>query len=104
MEPMVTKERLPKFLLVNAIPEKMPFNRFLNEPWKKGELVKVAPFEEQCRNSRYDDRFQYVRPNNNPASFRHRFVKVFRKDAAGQFTIQYVARWEFFEPLKPKKK
>lgn len=50
MKAITNKEKLPKFLMVNDIPEKRSWNKHLLKPYKKGEIVKVAPFEEQKRN------------------------------------------------------
>ena len=47
MRPITVKEKLPKFLIVNDVPEKTNSNKYLIKPFKKGEVVKVAPFEEQ---------------------------------------------------------
>ena len=100
MKAITEKEKLPKFLIVNGVPETQSYNKHLLKPWKKGELVKVAPFEEQVRNDKYDDQLKYVKPDNNPLHFRQKYVKVIRKDDNGEWTLTYIAGWEYFDMLK----
>ena len=45
MKAITTKEKLPKFLVVNAEAPSKPWNKYLLKPYEKGEIVKVAPFE-----------------------------------------------------------
>ena len=104
MKAITKKEKLPKFLVVNGEPETKPWNKHLLKPWKKGEVVKVAPFEEQVRNDKYDDKFQFCKPNNDPEHFRQRFVKVIRKDENGQWSLEYTEGWRSFDLLTIKKK
>lgn len=104
MKAITVKEKLPKFLVVNGEPETKPWNKHLLKPWKKGEVVKVAPIEEQVRNSDYDDKFQYVKPNNDPMWFRKRYVVVYRKDENGKWTLKYTQGWESFDLLTIKKR
>ena len=59
MKAITNKEKLPKFLMVNDIPEKRSWNKHLLKPYKKGEIVKVAPFEEQKRNDAYEKLSHY---------------------------------------------
>ena len=47
MKAITKKEKLPKFLVVNAEAPSKPWNKYLLKPYEKGEIVKVAPFEEQ---------------------------------------------------------
>ena len=104
MKAITKKEKLPKFLVVNDEPEKKPWNKHLLKPYKKGELVKVAPFEEQVRNNKYDDQFKYVEHNDNPEHFRKRYVVIYRKDENGKFTLKYTQGWESFDLLTNNKK
>lgn len=104
MKPIIEKEKLPKFLIVNEVPEKYSYNKYLLKPWKKGELVKVAPFEEQVRNSKFDHTFKYVVPETDPDYFRKRYVRVIRKDENGEWTLKYAAGWEIFDLLTNNKK
>lgn len=104
MKPIIEKEKLPKFLIVNGVPETQSYNKYLIKPWKKGELVKVAPFEQQVRNSKYDHMFKYVEPETDPNYFRKRYVRVIRKDENGEWTLNYCAGWENFDLLTSNKK
>jgi len=99
----VTKEKdLPKFLIVNGEPEKASHNKWLLKPYKKGEVVKVAPFEEQVRCDKYDHMFKFIKPNNNPSHFRSKYVVVYRKDENGKFTLKYTKGWDSFDLLTKK--
>lgn len=92
----ITNERdLPKFLIVNDVPEKQSYNKYLLKPWAKGELVKVAPIEEQVSSPF---------AGTPTEQFRKRYVKVIRKDDNGKWTLVYTADWKYFELLKNKKK
>lgn len=104
MKAITNKEKLPKFLMVNDIPEKRSWNKHLLKPYKKGEIVKVAPFEEQKRNDAFDDQFRFVKPNNDPLWFRQRYVVIYRKDDNGKFTLKYTEDWESFDLLTKNKK
>ena len=104
MKAITKKEKLPKFLVVNGEPESKPWNKHLIKPFKKGEIVKVAPFEEQVRNDKYDDKFQFSKPNNDPEWFRQRYVVVYRKDEEGKWTLKYTEGWNSFDLLTTIKK
>lgn len=92
MEAIVEKTFLPAFLkVIQGIQQKRPFTRYLLYPLKDGELVKVAPWEEQVSTS-----------NLTPERFRRRYVKVIRKDADGKWSLTYVLDWDMFESLKRK--
>lgn len=104
MKAITEKGKLPKFLIVNGVPETLSYNKHLLKPWKKGELVKVAPFEEQVRNNKYDDQLKYVKPDNDPLHFRQKFVKVIRKDEEGNWSLVYTAGWDIFDLLTNNKK
>lgn len=94
MKAITVKENLPKFLVVNEEPEKRSYNKHLLKPWKKGELVKVAPFEEQV---------SHPTVNSTPADFRRKYVKVIRKDENGEWALVYTAGWDIFNLLKNNK-
>ena len=94
---------LPKFLVVNDVPEKTSHNKHLLKPYKKGEIVKVAPFEEQVRCDKYDHMFKYVKPDNDPERFRQKYVVVYRKDENGKFTLKYTNGWDSFDLLTKNK-
>ena len=103
MKAITSKEKLPKFLVVNDEPQKMPHNKHLLKPYKKGEMVKVAPFEEQVRCDKYDDMFKFCKPDNNPLHFRSKYVVVYRKDDNGKFTLKYTESWKSFDLLTKNK-
>ena len=91
MEPIIEKSAWPAFLkVIPDIQQRKPFTRYLPHPLKDGELVKVAPWEEQ------------VSQTSTPEQFRRRYIKVIRKDADGRWSLTYVLDWEAFEPLKRK--
>lgn len=82
-----------KILRVTKLPTKKPFNQYLSEPWKEGEIVKVCPLEEQVSAC-----------GTKVTTFRKQYVKVLRKDKAGDWSLIYTAPWEYFEPIKKGKK
>ena len=47
MKAIVNKTDWPKFLKVNDVMERVSWNKYLLKPWKKGEIVKVVPYNEQ---------------------------------------------------------
>ena len=102
MKAITSKEKLPKFLVVNDEPEKTSHNKHLLKPYKKGEIVKVAPFEEQVRCDKYDHVFKYGKPDNNPLHFRSKYVVVYRKDENGKFTLKYTNGWDSLDLLTKK--
>ena len=92
MKAIVNKTDWPKFLKVNDVMERVSLNKYLLKPWKKGEIVKVVPYNEQkscC---------------STPTEvFRKRYVNVIRKDEEGQWTLRYNWSWDIFEPLNSHK-
>lgn len=104
MKAITKKEKLPKFLVVNAEAPSKTWNKYLLKPYKKGEIVKVAPFEEQVRCDKYDHMFQYCKPNNDPEHFRKRYVVIYRKDEQGKWSLKYTEGWESFDLLTTIKK
>lgn len=103
MKAIIDIDKLPKFLVVNGEPESKPYNKHLLKPWKKGEIVKVAPIEEQVPNRKYDDTFKFAKPITLE-NFRKCYVKVIRKDEEGKWTLTYTAGWDQFELLNNIKK
>lgn len=89
MKAITNREKWPKFLVVNDIPEQRVWNKYLLKPYKKGEIVKVAPFDEQKRDDAFDD----------PLRFRQRYVVVYRKVENGKFTLKYIQDWKSFDSL-----
>ena len=47
MKGILSKEKLPKFLKVNNFLPSKAWNKYLPKPYVLGEIVKVAPWEEQ---------------------------------------------------------
>ena len=78
MKAIVNKTDWPKFLKVNGAMERVSWNKYLLKPWKKGEIVKVVPYNEQKSGC------------STPTEvFRKRYVNVIRKDEEGQWTLRY---------------
>lgn len=102
MKCITNKEKLPKFLSVNQNAENDSCNKYLVKPYKKGEIVKVAEFEEQIGGLDFYDRFKFSKPNKDPNWFRKRFVVVYRKDSNNKFSIKYTSTWEKFDLLIKK--
>lgn len=96
MEPISSKEKLPKFLVVNKTPTKRDFNKHLLKPFVEGEIVRVAPLEEQRPHPDVKDM--------TVASFRKNYVKVIRKDDFGKWSLVYTTEWNFFDLLTTIKK
>lgn len=93
MKAITTKENLPKFLVVNAEAPSKPWNKYLLKPYEKGEIVKVAPFEEQVSSV-----------GSTAELFRKRYVVVYRKDDEGKWMLKYSQGWESFDLLTTIKK
>lgn len=91
MEAVLEKKNWPKFLKVNGTPEKQTFNKYLLKPWKKGEIVKVVPWDEQKSSVGETD-----------LDYRKRYVSVIRKDNNGAWTLKYTWTWEIFELMTNK--
>lgn len=87
---MVSPNKYPKFLRVNNVNPSLSWNKYLLKPYEVGEVVKVAPIEEQFP----------ARKDMMPLQlFRQKFVKVYRKDESKEYKLPYVASWETFELL-----
>lgn len=95
MKAITTKEKLPKFLVVNAEAPSKPWNKYLLKLYEKGEIVKVAPFEEQV---------SHPSVGSTPEQFRKRYVVIYRKDEEGKWTLKYTQGWESFDLLTTIKK
>lgn len=95
MKAITKKEKLPKFLVVNAEAPSKPWNKYLLKPYEKGEIVKVAPFEEQVSSPSV---------GTEPEQFRKRYVVIYRKDEQGKWTLKYTQGWESFDLLTTIKK
>ena len=66
-------------------------NKYLLKPWKKGEIVKVVPWDEQKSNVGKTD-----------LDHRKQYVSVMRKDDNGAWTLKYTWTWEIFDPMMNK--
>lgn len=87
---MKQPSKYPKFLKCNEVVKGWSWNKYLLMPWEPGELVKVAPEDEQ---------HSYPLVNSSDEKFRKRFVVVYRKDKEGKFTAKNTAVWEQFDIL-----
>lgn len=89
MEAIVNEANWPKFLRVNDTMTNNNVNKYLLKPWKKGEIVRVLPYNEQ------------VSPTEMRTElFRMRYVRVVRKDETGAWALNYTWNWGIFENLK----
>lgn len=102
MRAITQKEKLPKFLVVNKNPESMSYNKHLLKPWKSGEVVRVADFEEQVPCRKYENNFKFATPMSDEL-FKKRYVKVIRKDEEGKWSLVYTQNWNSFDLLTNKK-
>lgn len=93
MKPIKDIKKYPKFLRVNDVAPKQPWNKHLPKPYKIGEIVKVAPEEEQVSSPLVGT------PTN---IWRSKYVKVIRKDQDGKWTLVNVNEWRTFELLTNK--
>ena len=72
-------------------------------PWRKDELVRVAPYNEQIPDSKYYDNFVYCKKRISEERFRNNYVKVIRKSENGWDKV-YIEEWKNFKPLNTKTK
>ena len=93
MKPITNVKNLPKFLVVNSIAEKNSWNKYLPYPYKAGEIVMVAPAEQQVSS-------KYV--NSTPEKFRIHYFKIIRKDETNKWNYVCVIEWREVEMLKKK--
>mgnify|MGYP003369062734 CR=1 FL=1 len=83
---------IPKFLRVSKDIDKiLNINKFLIFPLVPGEVVKVAPLEEQV-------------PDNSSATklddFRKKFVVIYRKGGDGSWSVKNTFLRSYFNELK----
>lgn len=93
MKAITEKDKLPKFLVLKEGITKKPWNKYLLKPYTEGEIVKVAPYEEQV---------PHPTTKLTNEKFRGRYVVVYRKDVDGKWTLKYTEGWEIFDLLKKK--
>ena len=92
MKAIVNKTDWPKFLRVNNSTDHISWNKHLLKPWKKGEIVRVVPYDEQKSSCSIPMEV-----------FRKRYVNVIRTEEEGQWTLRYNWSWDIFEPLNSHK-
>lgn len=68
MKAITVEKQFPKLLKISERAVNNTRNRYLLNPWKKGEIVRVAPFGEQHSKIGEDD-----------ATFRRNYVVIERK-------------------------
>ncbi len=86
-------KKYPKFLKANDVAPRQVWNKHLSKPWTVGEIVKVAPEEDQHSSPLV----------GTPTSiWRSKYVKVIRKDNEGKWSIVNVNEWNTFELLTKK--
>lgn len=95
MKAIVDATKLPKFLVVKEQAEKYSWNKYLPQPYKTGEIVMVAPAEQQVSSPRV---------GSLPEVFRKQYVKIIRKDKNGKWNYVCVIEWRDVELLKKKQK
>lgn len=78
----------------NEIVKGWTWNKYLTNPWKIGELVKVAPESEQHSSP-------YV--GSEDKVFRKTYVVVYRKDENGELTKKQTAEWRQFDLIAKSK-
>ena len=91
MKPIIETSKLPKFLMVNGLQPKQPWNSHIQKPWVEGEVVMVSENQKPSNFLRCSESY-----------FRNRFVRVLRKDAQGKWTLEYVSSWDNFNLLIKK--
>jgi len=103
MKAITKKELMPKMLVVNSYLPSKSCNKYLPKPYVVGELVKVAPWEEQKRSTLLDDVLSPTAINKDPKWFHEHYVVIYRKDEDGKWSIKNTMPWEGFDLLTFKK-
>ena len=88
---MKAMKKYPKFVKCGEIVKNWSWNKYLPKPWKVGEIVKVAPEEEQHSS-------QYV--GTPDEIFRKTYLVVYRKGYDGKFSYKCTGELNQFETLK----
>ena len=100
MKGILSKEKLPKFLKVNNFFFFFAWNKYLPKSYVLGEIVKVAPWEEQVPSEFMKNILKYPElVNDEVEHFHERYVVVYRKDDNGQWTRKNTDSWAAFELL-----
>lgn len=103
MKAITQKEKMPKFLKANSYLPSRSYNKYLPKPYTLGELVKVAPWEEQKRSTIMDDVLSPEVINKDPKWFHENYVVIYRKDDEGNWSIKNTMPWYAFDLLTLKK-
>ena len=104
MKAITQREKMPKFLKANSYLPSKSYNKYLLKPYTPGELVKVAPWEEQKRSTIMDDVLSHKEIiNKDPELFRQNYVVIYRKDNEGNWSIKNTMPWCAFDLLTFKK-
>ncbi len=99
MKPITNYNELPKFLVVSDLQVNRSSNKYLLKPYKKGEIVKVQPAENQKPNHDFDSMTPRVKPCTDEW-WRKRYLRILRKGDDGKFSLPYVIAWNGVELLK----
>lgn len=103
MKAITKKELMPKMLVANSYLPSRNYNKYLPKPYIVGELVKVAPWEEQKRSTLFDEILNPLVINKDPKWFHEHYVVIYRKDEQGKWSIKNTMPWYAFELLTFKK-
>ena len=96
MKPITDYSKLPKFLVISNAQVQKSSNKYLLKPYRKGEIVRVAPAEEQKPNHEFDHMAKYVEPCTDDC-WREHYLKILRKGDDGKFSLPYVISWDGVE-------
>lgn len=92
-------DKMPKFLQMSKWQIDQSYNKYLQTPYRLGEVVKVQPAEFQKPNHDYDHMTPRVKPTRTDW-WRERYVAILRKDAGGKFAYSCVVPWSAVDCLK----
>lgn len=104
MKAIIQKEKMPKFLRANSYLPSRRYNKYFLKPYTFGELVKVAPWEEQVMSKLIFEIVKYPELiDKDPNYFREKYVVIYRKDDEGNWSIKNTMPWCAFDLLTFKK-
>ena len=93
MKAVLQEQGFPKMLRVSEEVNKKSYNKYLLQPFRVGEIVKVVPFAEQQSTVEGKTKMEFLR----------QFVAITRKDNQGNWALHYTSTWDILEPLTKKK-
>lgn len=99
MKPITDYSKLPKFLVISNAQVQKSSNKYLLKPYRKGEIVRVAPSEEQKPNHEFDQMTTRVE-HCTDEFWKEHYVKILRKGDDGKFSLPYVISWDGVEVMK----